>query len=253
LNKFGLQLEAAGLAKYGPLRALLTISTISILLASWIQLSFGIVGLSLSVFFMSLGFCFEAISARARARGRALMNLWPEITDSLQSAAVSGISLLDALSELARSGPSLVRPKFQELVQRIDTGEDFEKSISWLKGEFGNIHADRLLETILLVHSAGGTSYPSILRKQSKQLREDLATRGELESKKGWVMGTAKLSLVAPWFIVSTLAARPENSEIFNSTEGFSVLLIGLGVSVIAYRLISILGKIPEPHRVFLS
>jgi tight adherence protein B len=74
-----------------------------------------------------------------------------------------------------------------------------------------------------------------------------------LETKQGWVTGTAKLALVAPWIIVLFLVSRPENADIYNTNEGLTILLLGLTVSLVAYRLIGVLGNLAKPKRVFTS
>jgi tight adherence protein B len=89
------------------------------------------------------------------------------------------------------------------------------------------------------------------LKDQTQITRSEIATWGELESKQGWVSGTAKLAIVAPWIIVSILSSRVENVAIYNTSEGLSVLLTGLVVSAIAYRLVAVLGYLSKPKRVF--
>jgi len=49
------------------------------------------------------------------------------------------------------------------------------------------------------------------------------------------------------------LASRPENVEIYNTNEGLTILLLGLTVSLIAYRLIVLLGNLEKPKRVFVN
>jgi tight adherence protein B len=83
--------------------------------------------------------------------------------------------------------------------------------------------------------------------------RSEIALWGELESKQGWVAGTAKLAIAAPWLIVATLAVRPENVAIYNTTEGTGVLVVGLLVSLIAYRLVGLMGSLSKPSRVLIN
>jgi tight adherence protein B len=110
-----------------------------------------------------------------------------------------------------------------------------------------------LIELIRLVHLSGGAGYLDSLRAQAQNTRSEIATWGELESKQGWVTGTAKLALVAPWIIVLFLSSRPENVEIYNTNEGLAILLLGLTVSLVAYRLIGLLGNLAKPKRVFVN
>jgi len=247
-----LKLEAAGLGRFTPVQAVVSILAFSTLFASWVQLSFGVVGLSLFAFLVTIGAAIETLSYRARQRTDQLSKVWPEIIDSLQSAAGSGYGIVDSFEELALSGPASVRTVFQGLVERIDSGVGIEKSLDWLKSQFGSLQADRLVELIRIVHRAGGTAYLESLRDQSLRTREEIALWGELQSKQGWVSGTAKLAIVSPWIVVGTLSARPENVAIYNTTEGLTILLSGLVVSLIAYRLVNLLGNLTRPKRVLI-
>jgi len=247
------QLEAGGLSRFSAAQFLVAITVAALIVASWIQFSFGVLGLTASALLATAGFALEALNIRARQRSDQLAKLWPELIDSLQSAGTSGIGMIEALAEIGKSGPERLRPTFSDLVARIDSGAGFEDSLDWLKSQFGQRHLDQLVELLRMVHNLGGAGYLAALRLQSAQTRSDLALWGELESKQGWVQGTAKLALIAPWIIVATLAARGENVAIYNSLEGITILLIGLAVSVFAYRLISMLGTLNRPRRVFAS
>jgi tight adherence protein B len=253
VNTLSLQLQAAGLGHYRPWHFVVAAVSVAVVVGSWAQLSFQILGLSMSMTVAVIGLFLEVISLRAKSRSDAIAKLWPEVIESLQSAAKSGIGLLDSISELGESGPWQIRKQFSSFVQRIDSGQSFELSLTMLKSELGQLHADRLIELIRLVHLSGGAGYIESLSEQAKITRSEIATWGELESKQGWVTGTAKLALVAPWVVVLFLASRPENVQIYNTNEGLTILLVGLTVSLVAYRLIGLLGNLTKPKRVFVN
>lgn len=245
------QLQGAGFGNTSVLVASLLMLSIAGCFAIWVQLTFSIIGLSICSFLVCLGILFEALSIRAKFRSEAISKLWPEVIDSLVSGASSNLSLLDSMSDLALKGPKSLRPGFQGFVDRVDAGWQFEQALDWLKKQFGQVHADRLLELIRITKFSGGSGYINSLRRQGKITREEIALWSELEAKQGWVQGTAKLAVVAPWLIVAILGSRPENSNFFNSGEGLTLLFLGLAVSGFAYRLIQVLGRIARPVRVF--
>jgi tight adherence protein B len=252
MSNLSLQLQAAGLGRYQPWQLIISATSIALVVASWAQLSFKVFGLSISAAMATVGLIFELVRLRAKSRSDTLSKLWPEVIESLQSAAKSGIGLIDALSEIGQTGPTQIRNYFREFVARIDRGESFDSSLAFLKSDLGQLHADRLIELIRIVHASGGAGYLESLNEQGRITRTEIATWGELESKQGWVTGTAKLALVAPWIIVTFLSSRSENVAIYNTNEGLTILLVGLVVSLIAYRLIGILGNLTRPKRVFL-
>ena len=246
-------LEAAGWSRYSPIQFLIFVFAASILLASWVQLSFEVAGLTIFSCLATFGLSIEALRFRSKQRSDQLARLWPEVLDSLHSAASSGFGIVDSLEQVARSGPSRIQPVFQELVDRVDSGAGFDKSLDWFKSQFGQLQADRLVELIRIVHRSGGVGYLDSLREQALRTRSEIALWGELESKQGWVTGTAKLAIVAPWIIVATLAARSENVAIYNTVEGTGVLVAGLLVSIVAYRLVGLMGTLSKPSRVLTN
>ena len=253
MTNLSLQLQAAGLGKYQPWQLVVAALSIASLVGSWAQLSFKVVGLSVSAAIATAGLIFELVRLRAQSRSETLSKLWPEVIESLQSAAKSGMGLIDSMSEIGQSGPIQIRAYFSEFVGRIDSGQSFDNSLAILKSDLGQLHADRLIELIRIVHESGGAGYLESLKEQGRITRTEIATWGELESKQGWVTGTAKLALVAPWIIVTFLSSRPENVAIYNTNEGLTILLVGLVVSLIAYRLIGVLGNLTRPKRVFFT
>ena len=66
-------------------------------------------------------------------------------------------------------------------------------------------------------------------------------------------MATAKLALLTPWLIVGLLSMKPENAIAYNSPAGTSVLLVGLGLCLVAYVAIGMLGRLPQPKRVLTA
>ena len=245
-----LMIEAAGLARYSPTQLLFLVISSALILASWVQLSFEVLGLTIFSALATLGTSLEALRLRAKQRSDQLAKLWPEVLDSLQSAASSGFGIVDSLDEVSRGGPSRIRPAFQELVQRIDSGFGMDQSLDWFKSHLGQIQADRFVELIRIVNRSGGSGYLDSLRDQALRTRSEIALWAELDSKQGWVTGTAKLAIVSPWIVVATLAARAENVAIYNTAEGTAVLIVGLLVSVMAYRMVGLLGSLSKPSRV---
>ena len=245
------QLEAAGLSRFSPFQAIISSLGASVAISSWVKLSFGVVGISLFAFLAVIGFAIEGLRIAATTRSEQLSKLWPEVIDSLQTAASSGIGIIDSLDEIARSVPNRLRPAFSELVGRIDRGLGTDSSLDWFKAQFGQPQADRLVELIRVVQNSGGVGYLDSLKDQSVRTRAEIALWGELESKQGWVTGTAKLAIVAPWIIVATLSSRPENVAIYNTSEGITILVFGLMVSLVAYRMVTFMGALTKPRRIF--
>ena len=244
-------LEGAGFSKLSPTKLLLALTGAAFLVALAVFEATKVMPLSICLFVGTFGFALEALSLRARSRRAELAGLWPEVIDSLQSAASSGISITDAFADLALRGPRQLQPVAVAFLRQVESGESIDTALEIMKHDLGEIHADRLIELIRVVHEAGGQGYLGSLKRQGQQLRAQLNLQGMLESKQGWVSGTAKLAVAAPWLIVALLSSRPENAAAYNEPAGAGVLLIGFLVSLFAYRLIHMFGGLPEMPRVF--
>lgn len=251
MRDFRLKLEAAGFPNITVSQLILFSLAAATLVASWLHVSFGVIGLSLFGFLAVIGFVMEGLMIRAKSRTQALTKLWPEVLDSLHSSLASGYGLVDSLAEIATSGPSRFRPIFANLVNQLDAGKSLDEGLDWFKSRFGQLQADRLAETIRVVQSAGGAGLLPALRTQSSMTRAEIALIGELETKQGWITGTAKLSIIAPWIIVATLASRSENVAIYNTNEGLGILALGLIISLLAFRMVTTLGQLTLPNRTF--
>jgi len=243
--------EGAGLSRLGASSVFATISVVAIS-AGWFTGSlFKVAALG---FFVGLGvmaFELEALATFAKTRRRHLNRLLPEVIDSIYSAVAAGLTLADAIDDLALRGPLRVRDSFLRFATRLDNGWNFNEAIDEVKAEFGDAHADRLCEVLRLTAELGSESLARTLRLQARNLREELAALGQIEAKQGWVLGTAKIAIAAPWLVVAMLSLRSENAQVYNTLPGVSILSLGFVVSLFAYRLVQQLGGLPSMPRVF--
>ena len=192
---------------------------------------------------------FLIISSRARNRRTRLREVWPEAVDTLVSGVRAGMSLPEALTNLGERGPEAVRPQFRAFAADYAATARFDNSLDRLKARFADPVADRIVEALRLAHEVGGTDLGTLLRSLSQMLREDMRTRGELEARQSWTVNGAKVAVAAPWLVLALLSTRPQAAAAYATTTGAVILLVGAVVSVIAYRLMLRLGRLPEEER----
>ena len=192
---------------------------------------------------------FLVISSRARARRTRLREVWPEAVDTLVSGVRAGMSLPEALTNLGERGPEAVRHQFRAFATDYAATARFDSSLDRLKARFADPVADRIVEALRLAHEVGGTDLGTLLRSLSQMLREDMRTRGELEARQSWTVNGAKVAVAAPWLVLALLSTRPQAAAAYATTTGAVILLVGAVVSVIAYRLMLRLGRLPEEER----
>jgi len=191
------------------------------------------------------------VSWRAAAKRRANRTVWPDVVDHLVSALRSGLALPDSVSSLAQVGPVLTRTAFAQFEREYRATGNFSYCVDELKRTLADPVADRILETLRMAREVGGTDLTVVLRSLAAWLRQDAAVRLEVEARQSWVVNAARLGVAAPWIILILLASRPEAAVAYNSPTGGVVIASGLTLSVIAYRIMVAVGRLPEERRWF--
>jgi tight adherence protein B len=225
-------------------------------------IGFGITGF-LGVFAIStvlaIAVCFglmatwlpvSLVLARARRRRERWRELWPEVVDNLGSGVRAGLSLPEALGQIGQRGPEPLRPSFVAFAHDYRLTGNFSEALDALKDRLADPVADRLCEALRITREVGGSDLGRLLRGLSAFLREDARTRSELEARQSWTVNAARLAVAAPWLVLALLASRPESVAAYDRPAGGVVLLIGAVVSVVAYRLMLLIGRLPEERRV---
>ena len=191
------------------------------------------------------------IGWRARVARRATRMVWPDIVDQLVSAARSGIALPDGIAALAISGPVVTRAAFAQFAADYASTGNVGVALDGLKTRLADPVADRIVETLRMSREVGGSELTTVLRNLGAYLRQEGALRSEIEARQSWVTNAARLGVAAPWVVLALLATRPEAAAAYNSAVGVGIVLGGLGVSVVAYRVMIALGRLPEQRRWF--
>ncbi|MBZ6372512.1 MAG: type II secretion system F family protein [Microbacterium hominis] len=194
---------------------------------------------------------FAWLRARGRRLRRSRRALWSDVCELLISSARAGMSLPDAVSALAVSGPPPLRGAFARFAADMAASGHFDSSALRLKAALADPASDRIIETLRMARQVGGTELIGVLRALSASVRADATLRAEVEARQSWVRGAAVVGVVAPWVVLGLLAIRPEGAAAYATTGGVVVVLVGAVVSVVAYRLTLRLGRLPEPQRWF--
>jgi tight adherence protein B len=190
------------------------------------------------------------VRARRRARVGELRDVWPDVVDNLASAVRAGLSLPEAVAQLGVRGPEPLRPAFRRFADDYRATGRFRDCLDRLKAELSDPVADRIVESLRVARDVGGSDLGRLLRTLSQFLREDARTRAELEARQSWTVNAARLALAAPWLVLALLALRPQTVAAYDTVAGGLVLAVGGSVSVLAYRTMVRIGRLPEEERV---
>lgn len=207
----------------------------------------------------SIGVIFGAGAAAAPIvllRGRASRRLrdhaaaWPDAVDNLASAVRAGLSLPEAVMQVGERGPEALRADFRAFGTDYRTSGRFDQALDLLKDRLADPVGDRVIEALRLAREVGGGDLGRMLRALSMYLRDDLRTRGELESRQSWTVNGARLAVAAPWLVLASLSLQRDVIARYASPTGTLILIVGAAVCVVAYRLMTWIGRLPAERRV---
>jgi len=191
------------------------------------------------------------VVARLRHKRQAdLRELWPEVVDNLTSGVRAGLSLPEALSAIGVRGPEQLREPFKQFGSDYRTTGRFNDSLDRLKAALADPVGDRVCESLRVAREVGGTDLGRLLSTLSGFLRDDARTRAELLGRQSWSVNAARMAVAAPWLVLLLLATQRETLQAYDTPTGTIILVAGAALSVVAYRLMIRIGRLPEDRRV---
>jgi tight adherence protein B len=189
------------------------------------------------------------VRRRARTHATAARASWPEAVDSLAAGIRAGLSLPDAVSALATSGPAPLRAAFGAAALEYRATGSFESALDTLADEARDAVADRVVAALRLGREVGGTTIGDILRTLSTMLREDARLRAEIRGRQSWTVSAARMAVAAPWLTLVLLSTRPEAVTAYSTPAGAVVIVLAGVMSAVAYALMLRMSRLPDLPR----
>ncbi|TKV61335.1 type II secretion system protein F [Nakamurella flava] len=243
-------LHQAGLTTISP-GQLIALQALSLLLIGLLTLLVT-TSVSVSTLFAVAGAALPRMLVnRLRHRRQAdLRELWPEVVDNLTSGVRAGLSLPEALAAIGTRGPEQLREPFRQFGSDYRTTGHFTTSLDRLKNALADPVGDRICESLRVAREVGGTDLGRLLATLSGFLRDDARTRAELLARQTWSVNAARMAVAAPWLVLLLLATQPTTLQAYDSPTGTAILVGGAVLSVVAYRVMIRIGRLPEDRRV---
>ena len=174
---------------------------------------------------------------------------WPDVVDNLTSAIRAGLSLPQAVAEIAATGPQQVQPVFAKCALHYQQTGNFSEALLALRHECADSSTDKICSALQIAYEVGGADLGLVLRSLSEVLREDARVRSEIRARQSWTVNGAKLAVAAPWLTVLVLSTRSGTAAIYLSASGIRMLSFCAFVSVVAYLTMMRMGRLPNPAR----
>lgn len=195
--------------------------------------------------------CKQFLKQRANQRSTQLTQIWPEVIDHLVAGLYSGLSISEALSELAYRGPEVIRADFAWFNNELRNGSEFTDAINILRNKFAHHGSDQIFEALLLSKTLGGGELLNTLRTLGSFQREDLILNKEIAIKHGWIKNSAHISAAAPWVLLIMIGTQSGTAAAFATPKGLMILIAGIAMTFLAYLWMSKISKLPVAPRVF--
>ena len=205
--------------------------------------------ISIAIATLSAALPFLIGRVRNLKRQREQEVAWPEAIDSLVSALQAGISISEALTQLALHGPKVLRPSFAQIQSNLLSLGNFEQVLLKEKKRLDSAISDQVFETLIISKDFGGRDANNALRLLAEFVREDIAVAEEIRTKFGWIRNSALLATAAPWLLLILLSTQDSTVEIYSTPSGALVLSLGVVMTATAYIWMEKVGSLPAAPR----
>ncbi len=205
--------------------------------------------ISIAIATLSAALPFLIGRGRNLKRQREQEVAWPEAIDSLVSALQAGISIPEALTQLALHGPKVLRPSFAQIQSNLLSVGNFEQVLLKEKKRLDSAISDQVFETLIISKDFGGKDANNALRLLAEFVREDIAVAEEIRTKFGWIRNSALLATAAPWLLLILLSTQDSTVEIYSTPSGALVLSLGVVMTATAYIWMEKVGSLPAAPR----
>jgi tight adherence protein B len=205
--------------------------------------------ISLAIATLSAALPFLIGRGRNLKKQREKEVAWPEAIDSLVSALQAGISISEALTQLAMHGPKVLRPSFAQIQSDLLSLGNFEQVLLKEKRRLDSAISDQVFETLIISKDFGGRDANNALRLLAEFVREDIAVAEEIRTKFGWIRNSALLATAAPWLLLILLSTQDSTVEIYSTPSGALVLSLGVVMTATAYIWMEKVGSLPAAPR----
>lgn len=242
--------DRAGLARVSPSAVLAASAGLALVSGLVVLAVSGVVVVGLLAAIVAGYLPIAILRRRARSRSVALRSAWPDAVDMLGSAVRAGMSLPEAVIDLGERGPESLRPAFRAFAADYRASGSFAVALDQLKDALGDPVADRVVVSLGIAREVGGSDLGRVLATLSDFLRQDARARGEIEARQSWTVNAARVAVAAPWITLLLLCTRPETVAAYSTTTGALIIVGSAALSVVAYRVMTAIGRLPDEPRV---
>ena len=188
---------------------------------------------------------------RERRRAAVQVGL-VEATAQLRAAIQGGLSVQQALVELAHTAPDALRPDLARLVLDLRL-KGLVPALVDLRDRLADPLADQLVAALILNDRVGGRQVGPVLDRLAQATRASLAVVEEAKARQSQAVISARVvALVPAVALVGLRVIAPSFMSVYDEPLGQTVLVGCVLWVLIGYGAMRWLGRLPETPRVLV-
>jgi tight adherence protein B len=185
-------------------------------------------------------------------RRAAIQDALVEAIEQLRDAIRTGLSIQEALSGLARTGPDILRGEFSALSREARL-LGFDPALAAMRDRLADPVFDVVACALAINDRLGGRLVSQVLDRLADATRAQLRIEHEVRAHQGRTVLSARIVAAAPLVVLVGLrATNPRYLDIFNSVLGQMILIGCAGSVVLGYATMLYLTRLPGQRRVLV-
>ena len=178
---------------------------------------------------------------------------WPEAIRDVLASLAAGQTLHRSLCLLGQSGPPPLRATWQRY-ERNSAALDVPAALEIARSELEDPVSDRVIEAFAAAHEHGRDVIISVLRSLADNVTKDLHLVEQITTGQTEIRSQAVVAVILPFGVLAFLvAANDSYRSFYQTTGGWIVVTIGVGMALGGWKLITTLGRIPAEQRVLVG
>ncbi len=195
---------------------------------------------------------FGYFAPRRDRRRAAAQTALVEATAQLRAAIQAGLSVEQALVELARTGPEALRPELTRVMLDLRL-KGLLQALEDLRDRLADPLADQVVAALILNDRVGGRQVGPVLDRLAQSTRAALAVHEEAKARQSQAVLSAKVVALVPGVaLVGLRTVAPGFMSVYDEPLGQLVLVACVMWVLLGYATMRWLGRLPETPRVLV-
>lgn len=173
-----------------------------------------------------------------------------EAMDQLRDAIRSGLSVQEALVNLARTGPEALRSEFTTLARETRLS-GMAEALTAMRDRLADPLFDIVAATLILNDRLGGRNVSQVLDRLAHATRAQLRVQEELRAYQAQTVLSAQVVALMPFVVlVIVQQVNPRYLEIFSDVWGQMLLALCVVSIIVGYAAMLWITRLPSERRV---